>query len=421
MVAGGALALFLALLAYFGYQIYNQQDAPLTVMQPAAEDVPVADATPQAVADPSEGQTASLAPAPPSFDLVRIENDGSSVIAGSAEAGAEVTVLLDGSEIGAATADANGKFVAMLSVPASPDAQVLSLTTRLSGGGAVTSTDSVILTPTGMPPSGQGGFASTEQSQAIETMAPDASSDENTGVETTETQTPPAETEMAAVTADQSATNAPPTAEGAQVLTDPAESAPLAPEIALSESDPANAPPKAPAVLLANKDGVQVLQPALTGPQVMANVVIDAITYDALGEVQLSGRGTDAGFVRVYLDNKPILSTRIQEDGGWRTSLPGVDTGIYTLRVDQVTADGTVTSRTETPFKRETATVLQSAQTTVRSQVKAVTVQPGSTLWAIARDRYGDGMLYVRVFEANRDNIRDPDLIYPGQVFAIPE
>lgn len=49
-----------------------------------------------------------------------------------------------------------------------------------------------------------------------------------------------------------------------------------------------------------------------------------------------------------------------------------------------------------------------------------VTVQPGFTLWAIAKGQYGDGLLYVQVFEANRDRIRDPDLIYPGQVFTLP-
>jgi nucleoid-associated protein YgaU len=47
-------------------------------------------------------------------------------------------------------------------------------------------------------------------------------------------------------------------------------------------------------------------------------------------------------------------------------------------------------------------------------------VQPGATLWAIAEEKLGDGVLYVAVFEANRDLIRDPDLIYPGQVFRIP-
>ena len=50
-----------------------------------------------------------------------------------------------------------------------------------------------------------------------------------------------------------------------------------------------------------------------------------------------------------------------------------------------------------------------------------VTVQPGNTLWAIARERYGMGILYVRVFEANRDKIRDENLIYPGQIFELPD
>jgi nucleoid-associated protein YgaU len=51
----------------------------------------------------------------------------------------------------------------------------------------------------------------------------------------------------------------------------------------------------------------------------------------------------------------------------------------------------------------------------------SVTVQPGFTLWAIAKDQFGDGILYVQVYEANRDRIRDPDLIYPGQVFTLPD
>ena len=51
----------------------------------------------------------------------------------------------------------------------------------------------------------------------------------------------------------------------------------------------------------------------------------------------------------------------------------------------------------------------------------SVTVQPGFTLWRIAREQFGDGVMYVQVFEANKDKIRDPDLIYPGQVFTIPK
>ena len=54
-------------------------------------------------------------------------------------------------------------------------------------------------------------------------------------------------------------------------------------------------------------------------------------------------------------------------------------------------------------------------------KVAVRTVQPGATLWAIAREQFGKGIMYVAVYEANKDQIRDPDLIYPGQVFRMPE
>ena len=67
------------------------------------------------------------------------------------------------------------------------------------------------------------------------------------------------------------------------------------------------------------------------------------------------------------------------------------------------------------------AAVLAEETQAVDFNVAVRTVQPGNTLWAIARERYGEGILYVAVFEANKDLIRDPDLIYPGQIFRLPE
>ena len=104
--------------------------------------------------------------------------------------------------------------------------------------------------------------------------------------------------------------------------------------------------------------------------------------------------------------------------------MPQVATGVYTLRIDEIDESGTVLSRVETPFKREEPSVLAQLSTGEAPEegirLSLVTVQPGNTLWGIASKTYGEGILYVRVFEANRDRIRDPDLIYPGQVFTIP-
>lgn len=48
------------------------------------------------------------------------------------------------------------------------------------------------------------------------------------------------------------------------------------------------------------------------------------------------------------------------------------------------------------------------------------TVKKGDTLWAIAKDHYGNGSKYNEIFEANRPMLKDPDRIYPGQVLRIP-
>lgn len=181
-----------------------------------------------------------------------------------------------------------------------------------------------------------------------------------------------------------------------------------------------------PLVLLSDESGVTVLQgPGSTGaPQAMTQLALDSIGYSEAGAVQLAGRGTGAGSVRIYLDNRPVTTAQMAEDGRWRTDLPQVDTGVYTLRIDQIAPDGAVTSRVETPFRREDQDVLAQAAPPAgpgEAPIRAVTVQPGNTLWAISRDTYGEGILYLRVFEANSDRIRDPDLIYPGQVFTLPE
>ena len=175
------------------------------------------------------------------------------------------------------------------------------------------------------------------------------------------------------------------------------------------------------AILKSDASGVEVINRS-SEPELMSNVEIDTISYSEEGDVLLSGRAqSQATSVRVYLDNTVIATLDVDTTGRWRGDLPDVDTGVYTLRVDEVDVEGDVTSRVETPFKREAPEVLEAAAGNGGALVKAITVQTGATLWAIARDRYGDGMLFVRVFEANADSIKDPDLIYPGQVFDLPD
>lgn len=195
------------------------------------------------------------------------------------------------------------------------------------------------------------------------------------------------------------------------------------------EAAPAPQATSSVAVLRAGRDGVTLVQPAApAAPELVGKVALDTISYTETGDVQLAGRARPEALVRVYLDNSPVAELAAASDGQWSGSLTSVAPGIYTLRLDEIDpVDGIVLSRLETPFKREAPEVLQPAVTADQAPdqaapvVRAVTVQEGDTLWAISQQRYGSGFLYVRVFEANKGDIRDPDLIYPGQIFTLPE
>jgi nucleoid-associated protein YgaU len=207
-----------------------------------------------------------------------------------------------------------------------------------------------------------------------------------------------------------------------------------------------------------------VLQPATAlPPEIAKNVTLDTIAYPSSTEVQFGGRGKPGAFVRIYLDNAPFgQAIAVGPDGAWNVTDSGIAPKIYTLRVDEVNAAGKVISRYETPFKRETPAALAAAMGTTSGNAAAgtagvgtaavgatvgtatgapatpgtsattappavqpaavnVTVQPGYTLWGIARHQMGHGILYVQVWNANKDKIRNPNMIYPGQVFTLPQ
>jgi len=477
-----------------GYGIWQATQPPAVVVTPVANVATAPSAETIAAAKTIAAADTTVAAgvvARPSMDLVRIEPDGTALVAGQAPAGALVTLLTNAVEVASTKADAAGKFVAMFTMPPSASGQMLSMVVTLADGSTVASTSQV----------------------AIATItAPVAVADAGT------------ETAPAADTAG-------------TVAMAPAIEAP------------------SPTALAVTDAGVKVLQSgAATPAEVAGNVSLDLIAYPSPDMVQFGGHGTAGQFIRLYLDNaafgEPIA---IPPDGVWSVTLDGIAPGIHTLRVDQVDGSGKVTSRFETPFKRETPKALAAAsgvvappsvvagaaattapaadgtadasttatadsavttalattalatvgtttapattevpalpatealavttapaaaviaevpaadatlaadaapQTPVVDSAAAavappatetgvamtgdapaaditatldaspkpaapitITVQPGYTLWFIAKQNFGKGVLYVQVFNANKDKIKNPDLIYPGQVFTMP-
>ncbi len=131
--------------------------------------------------------------------------------------------------------------------------------------------------------------------------------------------------------------------------------------------------------------------------------------------MSLSGKAPEGTRVQVYLDNKMLGADSADESGVWRVEPETkVATGLYRMRVDQIGGTGKVVARIETRFRRA-----KPLGDLPRDSV--IFVQPGNSLWRIARRTYGRGIQYSVIYEANRNQIRDPSLIYPGQVFMLPK
>jgi len=154
--------------------------------------------------------------------------------------------------------------------------------------------------------------------------------------------------------------------------------------------------------------------PASAAPASGASPQIAAIQYDGAGHLSVSGHAAPDERVLLYIENKPVGDTRADANGDWTVKPPEtVAAGNYALRADSIGKDDKVRARAQLQFRRvEPPKELAGSQFLV--------VQPGDTLWHIARRTYGEGLLFTDIYHANRNDIVDPNLIYPGQVVALP-
>ena len=315
--------------------------------------------SPPGVAGPAQtspgapGQAPTIAAAPqttpqdtpaPSFDVVRINPQGETVIAGRAAPNAEVTVFDGDTVIGKVTADSRGEFALVPNKTLQPGNRSLSLSERIPGKDDAIRSNADVLVAVPEPKRDLAGKPVIGESSALAVLVPRAGDG------------------------------------------------------------------TARALQLPNTS------PTGTGPSASAakpGLALDVIDYDAKGNVTFSGHAdADAG-LNLYLSGIFIGHTQAGADGRWSMKPEhDVASGLYQLRIDQVHGDGKVVARLALPFLRAEASELAQGQN--------FTVQPGNSLWRIARRSYGEGTRYTVIYSANRDRIGDPDLIYAGQVFKLP-
>jgi nucleoid-associated protein YgaU len=168
-------------------------------------------------------------------------------------------------------------------------------------------------------------------------------------------------------------------------------------------------------VMIAPSSGAATLvqPPSAAGVPKSGDLQVSTMDYDDRGQATISGQATPGATVRAYLDDKPVAEGKTGADGRWRLApSEPIDAGQHRLRVDRLAPDGKPVARLEMKFER---------QQTVPGDNRRLHVVHGDNLWNIARAHYGEGWRFTTIFDANKDQIRDPHLIYPGQTFSLPK
>ena len=280
----------------------------------------------EAVEAPSSEDMPALETLDPTFDVVRVDRSGSSVIAGRAAPGSTVEILADGKHVAEVVADKNGEWVVVTEAPLDSGNQELSLIARKPDGEKKVSKQTVVV------------------------MVPER-------------------------------------------------------------------PGKRPVVVLTGEGTSKLLQ----GQPGNGAPVLDTLDYEGPDRIIFSGRASSNSTVRVYMNDQLMGDAEADEDGRWifEPKAP-VPPGVYTLRLDELNGDGSVFARTEMPVERAAPEKLAETASAAALGNRSVVVQPGNSLWRLARRHLGAGLLYTDIYDANSEQIRDPDLIYPGQIFSLP-
>ena len=158
-----------------------------------------------------------------------------------------------------------------------------------------------------------------------------------------------------------------------------------------------------------------VQAPSAAGVPRSGDLAMSTLDYDDAGHVTVTGLATPGVAVRVYIDDNLVAEGAAGADGRWKLAPPDpIGPGKHTLRLDRLASDGKPVARLELPFDR--VVVAPGTKGTRR-----LIVVRGDNLWNIAHAHYGTGFHHTVIYGANKEQIRNPDLIYPGQVFSLPK
>ena len=325
-----------------------------------------------------------IKPKAPSFDVLRVEKDGSAVIAGSAPANSDVEII-DGDEVIAKVKSGpQGDFAIVLDKPLSVGTHELIIRATRQDEEPIYSQEAGII-----------NIPEKESVQEVAVLVTKAG-------------------------------------EASRILQTP-----------IAKKEEPVAEPK-------------VTESEVTEPKVAATpkstVVLEAAEVEG-GKIFIAGKGTIGSNVRLYLNNEKLGDALVNENGAFLyEGAKLLDAGTHKVRADVIdTSNGEVLARAEVNLLHEPTVVASAkpAQEDASVEIKleepakteapaeatapkeeeietirtgeSVIIRRGDNLWQLAVRTYGSGVRYTTIFDANQDQVRDPDLIYPGQVLKVPE
>lgn len=293
----------------------------------------------------------------PSFDLVRVDPEGNMVIAGKGANGATIEILDGDVSIGIVEADDRGEWVFIPKTRLAPGSRILILRDITNPTKVIESENAVVLV---IPAVGKN----------------------IAGLEGKVDNTP-----LAMVVPRNEAKNI-----ASRLIQMPVTKKPeIVSDIKIGR--------------VTNNKESKIEKPAL---------ILKMVDYNDSGMVIFSGFSQENSILQVYIDNLLVGVVTADSNGAWDLKLKdNLKPGKYIIRVDQVSSSGTVLDRIKLPFVR--VPVIDA-----KKEKNSVVIQPGNSLWRIAARVYGSGFRYTEIYEANANQIGDPNLIYPGQIFKLP-
>jgi len=335
---------------------------PPQAAQPGQSATAAATTTPAPAAD-TPAPSAAAAPLTSTVQVTAVEFEGSKIfVAGSAPAASSVRALVDDKEIGKSTTEASGHFVIEGNVDLSVGSHIITVE-ELNADGTVKVRVRV-------------PFERPQTDQATVAMqAPSATP-------SAATTTAPAENQSTA--SDRAAFE--------KLRTDVAKAFGILSNLYKDQATPA-------------------LDQAIAGRSAVV------IGLKSLSEFRTAA-GTEPSFTAFAGDIAAKARQLLTSVEAWPNDVAGIGKGIATLasRLADLHIIAPPAPAPQAPAGPQTF-----EQPPLAESQNSVIIRRGDTLWQISRRVYGQGVRYTTIYLANEDQIKNPDLIEPGQIFGVPE